>query len=59
MARREYSTAGVESEPKSSLGIVAEHGKAARSPGSHRADLTARRVKSDSTERAEEANAGE
>jgi hypothetical protein len=37
------STAGVESEPKSSLTIV-EHGNAAASPGLARANLTARRV---------------
>jgi hypothetical protein len=37
--------------------IVVEHGNAARSPGSRRADLTARRVKSNSIERTEKANA--
>ncbi len=58
LAQRERRTAGVESEPKSSTRIVVEHGNTARSPGSRRADLTASRVKSRSTERTEEANAG-
>jgi len=41
-----------------SLAMVVEHGNAVCSPGSRRADLTARRVKSRSIERTEEANAG-
>src|SRR3954469_25125413 len=39
------------------MGIVMEHGKAASSPGSRRADLTARRVRSRSIGTTEEANA--
>jgi hypothetical protein len=58
MARRERRTAGVQSGPKSFIVIVVEHGNAVCSPGSHWADLTARRVKSSSIERAEEAKAG-
>ena len=57
ITRRERSTAGVESEPNSSTGIVVEHGKAARSPGLRRADLTARRVMGRSIGKTEEAKA--
>jgi len=57
MAQRERSTAGVKSGPKSSSRIVVEHGNAARSPGSRRVDLTARRVKSRSMETTEKAKA--
>jgi len=38
--------------------IVVEHGNVVRSPGSRRADLTARQVRSSNIERAEEAKAG-
>lgn len=55
--KREPRTAGVKSGPKSSIGTDVEHGNAARSPGSHRADLTARRVRSCSIGMTEEANA--
>ena len=49
---------GAQSGPKSSLVLIAEHGKAANLAWPRdRADITARRVRRDSMERIEKANA--
>ena len=56
--RRERSTAGVKSEPKSSIGDCYGTWKRCALARFARADLTARRVRSSSIERTEEAKAG-